>query len=310
VRIKAHFSSGFLSLSPAEQQRTFDELEAAFESLHLRNENDPRVAQPFTINALVIDRPNEIFYVVNGTRLYPVRAKGLHMFKRPERCGDRLSVEIDAEWVTDSPPLESAPAPPSEPDPDGLLIFKGKHFTQMDELRQTKFQRIRYPKDLPDGLKPAFPEETNPAPSGPSGQAASPPALYGPATGFMPLEVGVWQEELPRNSILLFYYKRRGIWEEALFPLKMTSARSFSTRLISRFDLNHNGKMEYLVEVQESLQNYRLIYEVDEEGKEATLLATTPDSVFIRDRTNPQCGKSGNLESVLPEAPAEAGTSP
>ncbi|HZR45456.1 MAG TPA: hypothetical protein VFA47_02035, partial [Candidatus Manganitrophaceae bacterium] len=106
-----------------------------------------------------------------------------------------------------------------------------------------------------------------------------------PRTGFLPLELTVWSDHLPENIAIVFLYQKKGIWNEVPFPSDQPSDR-IEARPISRFDLNRNGKEEYLVEDRV----HRFIYEVDENSSEALLMAsTTPDHLFIPRDTRRHC---------------------
>jgi hypothetical protein len=310
-RFLAHFSPSFLSKSPGAQERFFSEVEEGIESLGTLKKSDPRISEPKSLDLLVEDRPGDLYQVVVGIRFYQARARSLRVAERPVRCGNRLTVEVDADWVMPSPPLEKEDPPPfleANADPDGPLIFKGSRFNPIiDEFHQTKFQRIRFPEDLPEGLRSKFGEETAPAKTEPP----SPPVvLYAPLIGFLPIEAALWRSDLPEKEILLFFYRRKGEWNEVPFSLTQVPARPFSGRVISRFDLNRNGKMEYLVEARDDQQSRRMIYELDETRNAATLMTVAEDSVVIPDTRDPRCRGGGTLPPLPKESPLPPASPP
>ncbi|HET6370290.1 MAG TPA: hypothetical protein VFG95_03795 [Nitrospiria bacterium] len=307
LHLLAHFSPSFLSMGPAEQERYFRDAQSGIESLQTLKKSNPRIVEPKSLDLLVKDRPGDLYYVVVGIRIYQARAKGLRLREVPLRCGRRLTVEVNADWVVPSPPLEKEGPPPfleADSDPDGVLIFKGGGFNlPIEEFHQTKFQQVRFPEDLPEGLKARFPEELA---HSDAVDALDPVLLYAPAIGFMSIEVALWKKNLPENTILQFFYQTKEKWNEVPFTFAPMPRRHFSSRVISRFDLNRNGLMEYLVELRDDLHTRRMVYELDEKRNEASVMTVAEDTVVIPNTADPQCGEGETGAPLHRKVPIEA----
>lgn len=308
-RLLAHFQKSFLGLEPAAQAASFKELEREFETLppgFVFNGELKAKERLKKLYAIIADRLGQVYYVVSGATLYPVQARAFRPAQQAGRCGWMLTVEIETEWIDFNPPHERSGPPPflaSNRDPDGALAFSGKAFTPFDEFRQTPFQPIRFPRDLPETLKEKFLEEADLDESGT-------PASYlfnAPRNGFLPLEVTLWSDLLPKNTALTFFYQKKGIWKAVHFPFDQPRTDAASSRTISRFDLNRNGKMEYLVEVAETGRTHRAIYEVDEERSEVFLMTSAPDQLALPDEKDRLCKGEDDVALSLSglEAPAE-----
>jgi hypothetical protein len=284
----AHFQKSFLNLKPAEQRARITKLEKELKERRLDRPLPPGLEAEGSLKALysmIVDRLGQIYYFVSGAKLYPTRAIGFHLFEYPssiEECFKKVSFVIETEWVTPGPPYEKSGPPPfleANRDPNGALIFAGTPFGPIDELQQTPFPPIAFPEDLPEPLRNVFEEMNALEKRAPSFRFSA------PRTGFLPLEFTVWSDQLPKNIALIFFYQKKGIWNEIPFPFDRPSDR-IEARPISRFDLNRNGKKEYLVEDR----LHRFIYEVDENSAETLLMAsTTTDHLFIPTDTRRHC---------------------
>lgn len=298
---KAHFQPSFLMKSPGDQERIFDEVEERLEGIRTEQKVGLRAVEPKNLPRLVVDKPEQMFYAVSGKKFYQARAIGLHMVKRPGRCGPELFVQMEAEWVEPSPPFEKSDPPAflqSDANSDGPLILKGRKFdVVMDKVDETKFRQVRFPKDLPKALKPLFEEEITLIKTD---KRYTRPLLFAPQTGFSPLEVAVWQIELPDDTALAFFFTVKGKWKEASFFFKRRQTLPHYSRVISRFDLNHNGQDEYLIEVEDERQSRRMIFELDNNTGKASLLTSTEDTVVLWNDALPGCGEMEITKSAPP----------
>src|SRR5581483_227259 len=185
----AHFQKSFLNLKPAEQLTRITKLEKELKELRLDRPvlPGPEAEGPLkTLYSMIADRLGQIYYVVSGAKFYPSRAIGFHLLEYPssiEGCFKKVSFVIETEWVTPGPPYEKSGPPPfleRNRDPSGALIFSGIPFSPIDELQQTSFQPIAFPKDVPEPIRNLLEEMDESENGAPSFRFSA------PRTGFLP----------------------------------------------------------------------------------------------------------------------------
>ncbi|MDC4206732.1 MAG: hypothetical protein MPW17_09010 [Candidatus Manganitrophus sp.] len=303
-RLLAHFNKIPPDLKSGEPFTTLATIERELEALRLEGRLRPGSEEKELLSrrdSIIADRIGQIYYVISGEAFYPIRAKDFHLVHREDHCGRTLAVEVETEWVRPESTHEKSGAPPLlnlNLDPDGPLIFGGRRFkpSRIDTLRQTKFHPIRFPEDLPKGLREEFKEEIESV----EADRSSSYHLYAPLTGFLPLELTISNDQTPKEMALYFYYEKQGTWKEVPFPFEHQPRGLPKVRPISRFDLNQNGKMEYLVEVEEANQTTRHIYEMDEERGEVFFMASTADQLFVEESKEPLCREKERVPTIPP----------